>query len=447
MGSGRLYQATIALLLVLSVSVVGAAVTYSRGHGATRVQQAVLQEDNALPAPNSAPAEENRAVPNDPPAGSLPSDSVTPEESGALEKQLRSYRVRLAADRTLSGQVNVFDPATGAVMAMSDIRVMFLQNGIIKARTTPGPDGVFKLPLEPGVYAIVASGPRGYAAYGLQALAPDTSVVHTAAFQEITDTLQISTLAIPSRDFQTAKRLARTYIPRELLEKSNDAGGNGNGLADETEAPPLDAAPETSLDGHSVSVRDGVLLGRMRRLHPQTGKPLKIRRLNAFLVQNNSVLAQASVNESGSFKFKNVDPGVYSFVAAGSDGLAAFSFQAINSTVASKDTPTELTLVSFQGSDGGASGSTTGSENAGAATDAIGDGDGDDDGTGGAGEGAGEGGAGGGGTGGGTGGGGGVGGGGDGLLGALIGAGVGAAIGAALADDDNDNKSPSTPDM
>jgi hypothetical protein len=447
MGSGRLYQATIALLLVLSVSVVGAAVTYSRGHGALRVQRAVLQEDNALPAPNSAPAEENRAVPNEPPANALPantlpSDAVTPEESGALEKQLRSYRVRLADDRTLSGQVNVFDPATGSVMAMNDIRVLFLQNGVIKARTTPGTDGVFKLALEPGVYAIVATGPRGYAAYGLQALAPEaTSVVHTAAFQEITDTLQINTLAIPSRDFGTAKRLARTYIPRELLDKSDDAGGDG--LGEETEAPPLEAAPETSLDGHSVSVRDGVLLGRMRRLHPQTGKPLKIRRLNAFLVQNNSVLAQASVNESGFFKFKNVDPGVYSFVAAGADGLAAFSFQAINSTVASKDTPNELTLVSFQGGDG-ASGSTTGSENAGAATDAIG-GEGDDDGTGGAGEGAGEG-AGGGGTGGGTGGGGGVGGGGDGLLGALIGAGVGAAIGAALADDDDDNK-PSTPDM
>lgn len=447
MVSGRLYQATIALLLVLSVSVVGAAVTYSRSQGAARVQRAVFQPENALPAPN-AQGDAERAVPNAPLAASAaPAASVSPDEAGALEKQLRSYRVRLAADGTLSGQVSVFDPASGSVMAMNDIRVLFLQNGIVKARTTPGTDGVFKVALEEGMYAIVASGPRGYAAYGLQAVRPETSVVHNAAFQEITDTLQINTLAIPSRDFGIAKRLARSYIPSELLNKSNDAGSEGL-VEQEGDSPPLDASPETALDGHAVSVRDGVLLGRMRRLHPQTGKPTKIRRLNAFLVQNNSVLATASVSESGFFKFQNVDPGVYSFVAAGSDGLAAFSFQAVNSDIASKDTPSELTLVSFANG-GGASGSTTGSENAGAATDEIGgggDGDGDGDGTGAPGEGGGAGGNGGGTGGGSGGGGGGVGGGGDGFLG-LLGAGLGAAaLGVAL-DDDDDNNKPSTPDQ
>src|SRR5262245_45949397 len=145
MGTGRIYQATIALLLILSVSVVGAAVTYSRGHAGARIQRAVYQAETqaTLPAPDEgAPAEGNRAIPNDPVETAPATGSVTPDDAAVLDKQLRSYRVRLADDGTVSGIVNVYDPNSGSVVPMSDIRVLFLQHGAVKARTTPGSDGV-----------------------------------------------------------------------------------------------------------------------------------------------------------------------------------------------------------------------------------------------------------------------------------------------------------------
>jgi hypothetical protein len=87
-------------------------------------------------------------------------------------------------------------------------------------------------------------------------------------------------------------------------------------------------------------------------MHPQTGRPTRLRRLNVFLVQNNEVVSQAPVSENGTFTFSSVAPGTYSFVAAGLEGFTAFSLRAVSGQNVSdkSDVANELIVpVAFQG--------------------------------------------------------------------------------------------------
>lgn len=286
--------------------------------------------------------------------------STPPRESGerdaadALEKSLRNYRIRLAQDGFLSGRIHVVDPQTGTAAPLTDLTLSFVQNGKEVARSQPDQEGVFEVRgLKPGVYSLVGAGPGGYIAYGLQALppvgvpepkveartvsGPGVVPVRPAFFQEVVERLQIDSLAVPPRDYATVARLMRSYIPATIL--SAQPGGELPKLAQPAERreqdqespdPNADDPVSTVLQRHSVQIRsDGSLVGRTRRIHPETGKPTRLRRLNVFLVRDNAIVAQAPVTETGTFTFRSVAPGLYSFVAAGLEGFAAFSVQAV----------------------------------------------------------------------------------------------------------------------
>ncbi|MBL8848169.1 MAG: hypothetical protein JNG89_00710 [Planctomycetaceae bacterium] len=397
---------------------------------------------------------------------------VAQADGDSFASRLRSHRIRLSADGFLPGKINLVDNETGAIRVLRDLKVLFIQDGVVKATVTPGEGGVFQASIAPGMYSLAAIGPEGYVAYGLEVLpaaapapglpavpaggdtASNLGIVETQPvfFQEVGSVLEIDSLAIPRRDFDAVVQLARSYIPAEILNA--ESPGDVAGLASEgeslDEAPPTDDTPaNTVMRHHEVMIgADGTLSGRTRRVHPQTGRPTRLRRLNVFLVQNNEVVSQSPVSENGTFTFSSVAPGTYSFVAAGLEGFTAFSLRAVSGQNVSDNAVDELIIpVAFQG---GAmyllDGVLVSPENLAAAlkelllvqnkmtAEELANLEGQFNGNlGTPGNGFG-------------GGGGGMGGGGDGLLGALLGAALGAGV-AALSDDGNEinRQTPTTP--
>lgn len=381
---------------------------------------------------------------------------VEPVQADQLERQLRSYQVRLNPAGQLEGRINVINPLTGGIGTAQEMTVAFLQNGDVVAESRPGSDGRFAVTLPPGVYSVVGAGPDGYVAYAVSVLPAELTVDSgepgtqpVAAYQEVVEELAINSVAVPVSDLPVVAGLARSNIPPELLQPvaSGEGAVPGPPIGPEYDAENPDQRKDVALEGHQVQIRpDGQLIGRVHRIN-QNGEPTRIRRLNVFLVQNNQVVAQAPVDELGTFSFFDVDEGVYSFVAAGMEGLAAFSMQAVSGPDLAGNVADEIHLVAAGANmSGQGAGGLVGGDDLKYAVDSMGNGEGPPGAppvpppAGGAGAGTV-------GTGSGAAGGGGFAGGDSGWLAALIGAGIGAGIGIAAADDDNNNVviSPNVP--
>lgn len=395
-------------------------------------------------------------------------DAVQEVQVDQLERQLRSYQVRLAGDGTLPGRVSIIDPLTGQVATAREMTIAFLQNGSVVSEIHPGIEGRFQVSgLLPGVYSVVGYGPDGYIAYSLHVLPAELTVDHRSAdgtqqvaFQEIEEEFAIDSVAVPTTDLPTVTSLAQSNIPPELLQPNPSGPGAtpGASIADQYDQEHPDQRRDVALSGHQVRIQpDGTLTGRVHRIN-QNGEPTRIRRLNVFLVQNNAVVAQAPVDELGTFRFYEVPEGIYSFVAAGMEGMAAFTMQAVSGPDLAGVADELILPVSMQGGEGGGGGGVVGGEDLpyaygaaggsgdnddGGGSGAFGDGAGGPGGEGGGGEGGGGGGTGGGG-GGPAGGGGGPGGGSSGFgeILALAALGLG---GFALAEADDDNRRISNP--
>ncbi|MGE0378385.1 MAG: hypothetical protein AB7I48_12775 [Planctomycetaceae bacterium] len=305
-------------------------------------------------------------------AGDASSDELQPVQAGELEKQLRSYRVRLRADGRLPGRINVVDPETGLVSAARDMKIALLQNGRVVTEFQPGIDGVFEAEgVAPGVYSLVGHGEEGYIAYGLEVMPAEFNVdnrregdVQPVAFQEIAAELQIDSLAIPPTDGPSVLSLASEHLPEEIVAAAKEiaanaaasdaapqppaAGPDVSGRADLDPAevdPAEEASPAASLRQNEIRLdANGSLTGRVRSLNPQTGQPVRIRRLNVFLVRDNQIVAQAPVSPLGVFTFPDLSEGLYSFVAAGTEGFTAFSIRTVADAVAGPGTPNELVV-------------------------------------------------------------------------------------------------------
>ncbi len=298
------------------------------------VRRAVLQAEGEK-AKEDAPAEQKEAVP----AEKKP--AAPRDEFG---EQTRSHRVQLSSDGLLPGTISVVDRTTGSLVPAVELNVLFMQNGEIKSTVKPGVAGVFQAKgLAPGIYSVIASGKSGFLAFGLEVQAAEAPPVlkrgergetRPVKFQEVEAQLAINALAVPLSDVSTVVKLVNSYVPAaakveaptQLLEEKDLL--TTEQLQDVPEAPQDQVGkPEAQ---HSVALQpDGKLIGRMRRMHPQSGKPVRFRRLNVFLVQGDSVVSQSPVTEAGLFEFKKLRPGDFSVVAAGPEGFSAFAIRVV----------------------------------------------------------------------------------------------------------------------
>ena len=316
-----------------------------------------------------------------------PAQDPTPAEAGpshktaaeSLNRQLRTERVRLSGEGTLAGHMSTLTGAN-ATGPTAKLTVVLLQGGRVISRAEADADGNFLLSnVNPGVYTLLGAGPSGYLCLGLEAISATNRAtvlsdrppvkVWNVGSQEVRSLVEIDGLAVPPSDFGALGDLIRAQIPPGLVEKELLRQKNPKDLKPRTPReyePAPDSADEGPADNvalrqHQVRVTtDGQVVGRMRRIHPQSGLPAKVRRMSVFLIQDNRIVSQAPVSETGQFTLKNVTPGFHSFVSAGVDGLAAFGVQVADSSSVA-DIPAELEIGYVSLEEGNGFGTATGS--------------------------------------------------------------------------------------
>lgn len=274
--------------------------------------------------------------PSAPDPGPKPGDGAR-----RLDDRLRFQRVALTPDGTLRGRLSVLNPEDGAAIPIQSVRVSVLRGGKVVATAQPQTTGEFAAPgLEPGAHAVVAAGEQGFMAFSVELVAAPAAgeARRRPAARLLEVRLQasgtgaaIDGAAVPPANFSVLRTLVRNYVPIRVGNSPSTPGPQDT-AAEAGAAEPIEPAeagdPSAGiLRDHTVRLQPGGrLVGRVRRLHPQTGESMRLRRTNVFLLQDNEVVLQAPVDEDrGMFAFEGVDPGTYSVAAVGPGNLAAFS--------------------------------------------------------------------------------------------------------------------------
>lgn len=400
-----------------------------------------------------AVAQENEAAQPD-------GGDATPVADSALRQDtIGFYQVRASETEYLPGRLRVADYESGELRGVGTTGVLVIRDGRIVARGETDIGGVAQIRnLRPGPYSVIALGPDGMAAFGME-VEPPVSGVAVPAYR-------FDTLMVPAADMAVAQQALAGMmrppaaagavpgyrptpplppIPASLKRQSGDV------IVPAPLAGPVDAdAGEgaAAIKGEQVVIRDGErMVTQLVSLDPKTGQPIPMGSTRVLFLRGGRLLGTIETNAEGYCGATGVDDGPYSMVGVGPNGFIALGVQVetvAGSATADVDSPTtSVTYVSAL-QDGIP---TVNLRAPGASPDALpfapglgGPGPFGPGGFGGGGPFPGGGGGpfGGGGAGGGVGGGGGFGGGG-GLLGALLGAGLGAALGAAAGNDDNGN--------
>lgn len=282
-------------------------------------------------------------------------------------KFIRSHWVRLSRDGELKGDINLLRPQGGS-RGIGSLTVSIYQRGAKVGEAQTDGRGQFIIPnVKSGVYALVARGPSGFAAYGLHALsAVDkgqsrfdlNSNVHFTQAVTVKETLNISTAAVPPTFVQLRSILRQnngslrpSYIPPnawdELIRVATAAGEPGS---DEPEGPEkyrgtaelernaVDQTPNganAAIGNHDVRLETyegGLMLrGRLFGIDTDSGRSVEVeeKSVAVTLIRNDQRVAKTVVEAEGEFDFYGLTPGIYSLVAIGDGGFGAVAFRAV----------------------------------------------------------------------------------------------------------------------
>ncbi len=263
----------------------------------------------ALPFVASASAQEWDA----PMASSEPAAAAT---ETYLEGS-RSHEVTLNRVGQLEGRITSGDQ-TG------ELNVYFVRDGKIVTRTTTQDGGYFIANnVSEGNYSFIATGRGGFVAYGVQ--------VH--AYDQATGVNAIEAATVSS-GFSGIQRILKNSVPSQIAAEIRGVEQR-------------DGAAEPFAGSNIVKLVDGRLNGQVASVdlnrQPVYGTEV-------YIIQNDREIARTTADARGNFDVPNLESGIYDFIAAGSNGIAAIRFQAVDSESALDQTNGENTFqpVSFR---------------------------------------------------------------------------------------------------
>lgn len=225
-------------------------------------------------------------------------ESTVVSAKPALFGAQRNHTIALDANGMVQGRVAALrsNPNDG----LSNMQVYFVQNGEIVKQVMTTANGSFIVSgLQPGAYTFVASGDKGFAAYGMHIVSygeKGGDMIEVAALTPMTETLR----QIIDRDVQGALASAITQ-------------------AGDAEGAPIVAS-------NRVALVNGNLVGNLFAMSGQTAGP----EVNVYLIQNDAEVASAKTDANGSFVIPNVAPGVYGFIACGRGMFGAVSMEVVS---------------------------------------------------------------------------------------------------------------------
>jgi len=185
------------------------------------------------------------------------------------------------------------------------LNVFFVRDGQIVTRTTTQDGGYFIAEgINEGDYSFIATGQGGFVAYGLQ----------VKPYDQVTGVNAIEAATV-STGFKGIQRILRNSVPSQIAAEISGV------------QPRATFAPAFA-GSNVVSLVDGQLSGQVASVD-ENRQP--VFGTEVFIIQNDREIARTTTDAFGNFSLRNLTAGNYDFIAAGSNGIAAVRFQAIDS--------------------------------------------------------------------------------------------------------------------
>ncbi len=200
-----------------------------------------------------------------------------------------------------------------------------------------------------GTYSLVGFGDHAMFAYAFNAIEYKDSLAGKMPDSiRVRATENVTTINLDWIRYFAPKVEYRVYGRFEAGQGTDDPQ-HLLGLEGLSLIPPA-ATPATTIVDHSVALTpDNRLVGRVHQVDTLNGRPVDVRNLRAMLLQNNDVVAAATVNNYGVFQFFDVPPGDYALVVAGADGLGCIGINVVDDLFADEDTgPIDITLTTSE---------------------------------------------------------------------------------------------------
>lgn len=260
------------------------------------------------------------------------------QDDAPLSDTLRAHWITTNEDGNLDGRISAIEPSQSSTVPIEKLDVALMKKGEKVHKAVTDNDGKFILKdVAPGVYTLLAAGRNGFLAYGVQVLPKregidilddntsidskkrehDYYVSHFNSPQDsvVDENFQIDAAAVPP-EFKTLQRISQSYL-------SNTPAFSG--ASDQDDAKAVGKATNIRRGFEYPLDADNGFEGRIQPIATDDGQAAKLSDMNVFLIRNDFEEYRVSVEENGKFKIEDVDPGVYSLVAAGKDGFAALS--------------------------------------------------------------------------------------------------------------------------
>jgi len=274
------------------------------------------------------------------------------QEDEGLSETLSSHYVRLDEGNVFGGVIRGIDQSTGETVGISELEVYLVQESKVIHKSITNVDGEFEIgQIEAGTYSFCVAGTNGFLAHGIHFIEPVPEGADPDDQANVEDSLEIQTswpsapaqitAAVVPPEFTALREIMADLLPGTV---SGAVGAGGDGIQ-------INVEKSVIAGGFKISLgENGSMKGRIAPIGNEKDKPIRINDMNAFLILDDEVYARASVDTDGNFEFQDIEPGVYGFAAAGKDGFAAISFQAVvpedDSTEAKLESDSDVQLAS-----------------------------------------------------------------------------------------------------
>ncbi len=225
----------------------------------------------------------------------------------------RRHQILLTPDGRLLGRIMTFAHNRRDYVPLQAAAVHLMQGGAVAAESHTDQTGHFEVAgLTPGTYSLIAQSEQGVLAYAVHVRYAEAGDVIP------TDAVQLNNMAVPSWDADAVVRAVEQYWGMQP-ERTREIEPETTDIPETVRPIPQPGTCGTTLSHHRVRLQpDGRLIGRLRRLQHETGRPIVARDIEIALYRDGQLQGFTWTDEIGYFEFGDLLPGMYSLVATGS---------------------------------------------------------------------------------------------------------------------------------
>ena len=242
----------------------------------------------------------------------------------------------------LTGQV-VLPKAGGQAEALADVSVAILARDGEFLRAKTSQSGEFEISgVEPGVYALTARGDHVFAACAMHVVSADD--VKGLEFPKSAE------ISMANVDYTVVNTALIRYLPPNVKQQEVQYDSiNLSQLKDQV----------CGQNEFRVAQDGDGMKGRLHVAGAKVGELNAADRTNVFLFKDSMEIDRALSDENGKFAFGNIDPGFYSILAIGPNGVGLIGFELVDpativetASVVGKDGTTLVGLFGHHGKRG-----------------------------------------------------------------------------------------------